>query len=243
MATISTANFLIETKRIAHMIALIQTAFGDGDDANTPGKGAASALTAIAALGDNDQLNALLPAAVRFAAAAVYQNYYYKAMYDFLRAMDEHVGGINDYLSDNSLYVNYLTRLAYPKILVAYTFPPVTDFGSMAVSGAATGTWTAEDTVDTSLYGDAQIEIVTESLIGAADIVLTISGTDHDGNTSQATCTIPATTANDTTVDVDGAATADRFAAVDADPTFTGGTASDAFRIQTKLDRAASGCA
>ena len=170
----------------------------------------------------------------------MYQNYYYAAWFDFMRAIDDHVGGINEYLADNGLYVHYLVRAAYPSIQVRRTFPPVTDFGSMAVTGAGVGTWTPQDSVDPTLYGDGLIEVVTESLIGAADIVLTITGTDWMGNASAATCTIPAATANDATIAVSGL---DRFVSIDADPTFTGGTNGDAFRIQTKQDRAPAGCA
>lgn len=239
MATISTANFLIETKRIAKIIDLFNTAIGDGDDANTPSKGGANALAAIAALGDNDQLTALLPSAV-IVADALKQANYYGALYPWLLKLDAHVGGINDYLNDNSLHIHFNCKTAYPVIQVRHIFPPVTDFGSMAVSGAGAGTWTGQDSVDTSLYGDGLIEIVTESVIGAADIILTITGLDFDGNVVDETCTIPNATGNDTTIAVDGT---DRFVSVDADPTFTGGTAADAFRIQTKFDRTPSGCA
>jgi hypothetical protein len=239
MSTISSANFVIEMRRVAHAIQLIQTALGDGDDTNTPGKGGANALAAVLALAETEQLNALLAPAQRLADAAKYGGYYYGAWYDYMRAIDAHVNDINDFCLDNALHIHYLCKAVFPAIAARYVFPPVTDFGTMTASGSGAGTWAADSTVDTDLYGDALVEVVTESVIGAASITATITGTDYDSNASQVTCTITNGTSNATTVAVIGS---DRFAAITT-VTFTGGTASDKFRVQTKLDHSAAGCA
>lgn len=237
MATISTANFLIETKRMAKIIDLIETAYGDGDDTNTPSKGAANALAAIAALGDNEQLNALLPEAVRFAELMKYENQY-NDLIAWLRAFDQHVNGLNDYLSDNTLWIHYHLRKIDPTILPRYVFPPVTELANASYNGS----WTSNEevnTIDVDSYGSGLIEFHTTAAIGAADIDVVITGENYDGETVQTSGTIPNGTATDTVVAIAGSV---RFIKVTA-LEITGGTTGDAFRIDTKFDRDPTGCA
>jgi len=244
MSTIASNDFTTETARLAAMVAAIQTALGtDNSGTNTVGKGAANTLAAVLALGDAAQLNALLPAAQNFNDAAYAQGAYYAAQKDFLDALDRHVGGINAYCEAQAIRINYLLRQVKTDILPKYVFPPVTDFGSVVLSGAGAGAFTAEDTVDTSEYGDGLLEIVTESLIGGAEITGTVYGYDYSGNAVQADYTIGAATASGTTVAIAGTA---RFASINkplTDAAYSGGTAADTWRFQTKLDRAATGLA
>ena len=177
----------------------------------------------------------MLPAASRLKERTPAGNYF-GAISEYLTALNAALGGLNDWLADNGLYISSQLRKVFAQLQARYTFPPVTDFGSMAVSGSGTGTWTEQDSVDTDLYGDGLIEFVTESLIGVADIVATIVGIDFDGDTVTTSGTIPDGTADATVVAIAGTT---RFAAITS-VTFTGGTAADAFRIQTKFDRAAA---
>lgn len=239
MSTISTSVFTTETKRIAAMVEAFITAMGeDNTETGTTGKGAANALTAILALTDAEQLNALLPAAQNYNDAMVAGGYYYGGLYDWLLALDAHVGGINDFCTDNSIRVHHRLRDVLSTILPKSTFPPVTDFGSMVLSGSGAGTFTAQDTVDTDEYGDGLVELVTESAIGVADIEVFVTGTNFDGDTVNVSATIPNGTSDDTTIAVNE--TTVRMVSVST-VTVTGGTAADAFRVQTKLDRSPAG--
>lgn len=237
MAIISTANFLIETKRIAAMIDLIETAYGDGDDTNTPSKGAANAKAAIEALGDSDQLTALLPEAVRFADRMKYENQY-NDLTDWLRAFDQHVNGLNDYLSDNSLHIHYHLRKVDPVILPRWVFPPVTELANASYNGSWSDTGEV-NTINTNEYGDALIEFHTTAAIGVADIDVTIYGENYDGESVQTSGTIPASTGNDTVVAIAGSVRFVKITSMDV----TGGTTSDSFRVDTKFDRDPTGCA
>ncbi len=244
MSTISSANFVTETKRIAAMMIAMQTAVGaDYSSAGTCAKGVANAKTAILALGDAEQINALLPGVQNLYEAMILDgtSFMYAAIYDWLKALDRHVGGINTYCEDEAIRIHYTLRQALPEILPKYVFPPVTDFGSVLLSGSGAGALTLQDEVDTDLYGDGLIEIVTESLIGAADITGTVYGYDYDGNAVQADYTIGNGTASATTVAIAGTT---RFASINktlTDAAYTGGTAADAWRFQTKVDRTPAG--
>lgn len=246
MSTISSANFATETKRLAAMIEAMQTAVGTAySDGGTCAKGVANARAAILALGDAEQLNALLPGVQRLYEAMILDgtSFLYAALADWLRTLDRHVGGINAYCEDEAIRINYLLRFVMPEILPKYVFPPVTDLGSVALSGSGAGAFTEDTPVDTDLYGDGLIEIVTESIIGAADISGTVYGWDYNGNAVQADYAIGNGTANDTTVAIAGTT---RFVKINkplTDGAYTGGTAADAWRFQTKLDRAPAGLA
>jgi len=238
MGTLSTSDFLTETKRIAKILDLTDTGIGDGDDTNTPSKGAANALAAIAALSDSDQLTALLPGAVQFAAALKAESMK-GACAAWMRVIDAHVGGMNDYLSDNALYVHYSLRDVWTSLRARYVFPPVTELAS---SSRAAGTWTdavETNTIDTDSYGSGLIEFYTQAAIGVADIEVTVTGENYDGETVQTSGTIPASTGDTTVVAIAGAV---RFVKITS-LTVTGGTDGDAFLIRTKFDRDPTGCA
>jgi len=113
---------------------------------------------------------------------------------------------------------------------------PVTVLGDFTASGAAAGTYTAGETVDTGLYGPADLEVVVTVEIGANDLVLAITGTDQDGAEATGAVTVPNGSVVDTAVDVTPDVAGTRFTAV-TDITNSNGTAADAVDIQTKEDR------
>jgi hypothetical protein len=244
MSTMTANAFKTEADRIAAMVIAIRTALGvNYTDTNTCAKGAANALTAILALNDAEQLNALLPSAQRFKEGMLAGGFYYGGLQEFLDALDRHVGGINAFCTTNAVYVHYLLRDVRPQILPQVVFPPVTDFGSIALTGSGAGAFTAQDVVDTTLYGDGLIELVTEHLIGGANITGTIYGYKANGDAVQADYTIASGTASGVTVAIAGT---NRFASINktlTDAAISGGTNLDAFRIQTKLDRSPTGLA
>lgn len=237
MATIAIADFLIETKRIAKIIDLFIAACGTGSETNTTSKGGANAKTAVLALGDADQVNALLPAA-SVLAEALKTTQYYGGLTAWIKALSDHVEGINDFLSDESSYVHFNLRAAYPKLQARYVFPPVTELANALYNGSWVDTCEV-NTIDIDSYGHALIEFHTESVIGAADIDVVITGENYDGEVVQTSGTIPTATGDDTVVAIAGSV---RFVKI-TDLEITGGTASDAFRIDTKFDRTPTGCA
>lgn len=231
---------LTTTARLTWIINAFEAACGVGNvTADTTGIAGANEETHILGTADTEAINAMLPASTRLKERLTAQNYF-GAVAEYLQGLDAALGGLNTWLSDNGKYISAQLRKAYSVLQARYCFPPVTDFGSIVLSGSGTGAFTEENTVDTDDYGDALIEIVTESVIGAAEITGTIHGSDYNGNAVQADYTITAATGNDATVAIAGTT---RFVSVDktlTDAAISGGTAADAYRIQTKVDRAAA---
>lgn len=119
-------------------------------------------------------------------------------------------------------------------------WPPIaTQLGTYAATGAATGTFTDGDAVNTDVYGPADIEAEVTVQIGAANLVLAITGTDQDGASATGSVTIPNGSVVGTKVAVTPTTAGTRFTDVTA-ITNSNGTNLDAVKIQTKEDRTPS---
>lgn len=240
MSTINTTQLAAETARIAAVYNALATVVGSGET-NTISKAGENSLAAILATADSDILNALLPEADIFKCALAEIDT--RALARWLWALDQHVGGLNDFLDDNAMHIHYHCKTCYPTLLPRSVFPPVTELGTLAMSDADTGTITVGDSVDTDLYGDGLIELYTTVLIGAADLTGTVYGTDIDGNSVQADFTVSSGTATETVVAISGTT---RFVSIDKDLTeasLSGGTNGDALTIRTTFDREPTGMA
>jgi hypothetical protein len=146
------------------------------------------------------------------------------------------VGGFDAYCAAQATQVAPEFRDCAGSNMVSnlYVFPPQTDICSFAVTGAGAGTRTGIAAVDTTQYGPSQFEVVTTSVIGASTITATLTLTLWDGTTTTKAVTINSGSANGTVVAV-GLAT-DLYVNCTA-ITITGGTASDAFKVRSKLRR------
>lgn len=232
-------EYITLTDSYAQAIREIIDAIGDEDSAGTVAAFAADARNTITAFSDPDeaQMTAdLIDAAIEVCTQIGRTTNLATYFSAFNAAVTRHIGGdVNTWLALGSSRVHYYFRQGGNTALTPKNvFPPATALGSFAVTGSGAGTFTDGSAVDTSLYGGAQISVKTTHAIGAADINLTISCLDEDGNVDTVTGTIPDGTLINTTIELGTAA--DRIADV-TDVEITGGTADDAFTIQTVEDR------
>lgn len=186
MATISTANLTTIVDNIAKTMTDIKADYITGLAANvttiTNGQNAASnSLRAhVASLGDLDQEAALASSASAANSSLVplltiSMNSYYPSLGSFFVALDKHVSGLNAFLTANSLQVhpefaaafNYIAQnavslglapAALTQIAAANIFINSNQtLASVAVTGAAAGTFSAGTPIDTTKYGPAAL--------------------------------------------------------------------------------------
>lgn len=159
----------------------------------------------------------------------------------FLRTLHGDLGGWDTYAEDEGIqysegFRDLVAAAAVGSLSAKYVFKEasVDPMGSFAVTGSGAGTYTDGAAIDSTLYGGARIEGRTTSLIGAAGITATVSVTYFDTTTGTKTLTIPATTADATTIAIGSAA--DRVVNVTG-ITITGGTSGDAFKVRSVVPR------
>jgi hypothetical protein len=233
------AEYIALTDCYAQAIREMIDAIGDEDTPGTVADYAADARNEITAftMPDEAQLTAdLIDAAIEVCTQIGYTRNLATFFSTFNAAVTRHLGqDVNTWLALGSDRVHYYFRQGgNSALLPANVFPPATALGSFAVTGSGAGTFTDGDAVDTTLYGGAQISVKTTHAIGAVAIGLTITCLDEDGEEVEVTGTIPENTLNDATIELGTAA--DRIVDVTA-VEITGGTADDAFTVQTVEDR------
>lgn len=149
----------------------------------------------------------------------------------FIQALYRHVGTFNAYLAGRTIQASpdfaalAVAVLGAGAVSPANVLDPVQrTLGTYAVTAADTGTLTAGDTIDTTQYGAAPVEVATTATIGAADITATLTLTAVDGTTSATRAvTIPNGSASGTMIAV-GNQIADPAAAPALTTATTGGT-------------------
>lgn len=137
-------------------------------------------------------------------------------------------------------------RLLCDKIGITLTkdrvFPPEVELGTYVATGAAAGTFTDGDAVDTEEYGDGDLEVeVINQAIGVNNLVLALTGKYYDAAGDEQTdsymsCTIPSTSVVGTRVAVTVGVDSARYHDITA-VTNSNGTNGDDIKIITKLDR------
>jgi len=122
-------------------------------------------------------------------------------------------------------------------IKASLVFPPVTVMGTYVALGEDTGTFTDGSLIDGNLYGPGDCEIeVTAVGDTTCSIVATVTGKDENGAAMTGTGTFSTTAVGDK-VDVVPTETGKQFQDITT-ITITGGVVDDAFKIQSKVDRA-----
>lgn len=158
-------------------------------------------------------------------------------------ALNGTTGGLSAFLATNDARVDAALRDILGWALTPVSiFPPIysgaNKLGSYLLSGAGAGTYTDNIPVDTTKYGKAWLTLKTVGQTASANIVVTVVGKKLDGTTQTKTATINSGTTVNTLTNVGTLGTsADHFVDVTS-VTVTGGGASDAFEIQTRLERA-----
>lgn len=239
MPTITLANFLTLADSLAEQARTINDAFTSGaiaagEPISGTGMGAGPTNNVATILGANDiDVAAALAGAFQPAVAlgSILQSVYGVR----LRALNSHVGGIAAFLAANNARVSPQFAQLLWTLQPAVIFPPVVDpIASFSVTGSGAGTFTHTAGIDTTKYGAAALQLVTTATIGANAITATLTLTTIAGGTVTKTVNIPATTANGTTFAVD-AGTIDYVDCTNI--TITGGTAGDAFKVRSILER------
>jgi hypothetical protein len=188
MSTISTSNLQTIADNIAKSLVDIEAAYISGVTSTvtavTNGASAASNSLAahVAALADLAEEKALVLTASQAAANVSGQfpltaNQFYDLYRTFLFSLDQHTGGLNTYLTTNSVQVHPefaaafnrmaglavstgLTGTAPTVIAPANIFTPTeVSLATISVTGSAAGTFAAGSTLDTTKYGGSQIYV------------------------------------------------------------------------------------
>jgi len=165
-----------------------------------------------------------------------------------LRAIDshlreEHKKGIDDFWTDEN-YPTYriasqvaeLCRAIGIDLSAVNCFPPVTIMGTEVVSGSGAGTFTDGDLIDGNKYGPANCELEVLVAATTVSVVVTITGNDKSGNEVTGTAEFSTAAVGDK-VDVTPDQAGKKFQDI-TNMTFTGGAATDSWRVQSKVDRA-----
>ena len=237
MGTLATADALAALDIIAAMSVCLNTAYGTGVEADSISKGAVdiSGDITTAAAADLEISTALGGAVADLVASTLTTNADSSPLGTFIRKIELHEGGdINDWLDTAGEKVQPQFSLygIYPRLQAVNICPPATAMGTYAKT---TGVFTDGSAIDTDLYGGGKLEVkATGGAIGIADLVLTITYEDDDGNTESLPVTIPSGTLEDAVVAVPNCPYVVDVTAC----THTGGTDGDTVTIQTKLDRA-----
>ena len=133
---------------------------------------------------DAEQITALLGPAQAALSRVAGANSLRRLLPELLRALDNHVGGINEWGETNDVRVHYLLGEVVSWLNPARLFPPVVDpIATFEVTGAGAGTYTHVEDIDTTKYGKANLVLETTASIGAGSLVATITCVKLDGTT------------------------------------------------------------
>lgn len=236
------ATLLTVLDSIAKGVALFEAAVGTGSEADTLSKGAANNVTTLQSVADS-QVQADLMTAFRARAEAMKSASLDRVLGGaaIQRVLSKHYGesaaGLNQYLKTNDSRVHpNLTDIGF-QIDPENVFAPaaVDPVASFAVTGAGAGTFAAGSSIDTTLYGKANMKVKTTSLIGASTITATVTMTKIDGSSESKQVTIPNSTAANTEFNV-GTPGTDMYIGCTA-IAITGGTNGDAFKVISAVER------
>lgn len=242
MATLTISALLTLLDSIAAGVARFESGIGvSGSVANTTAKGAANNVATLLAVADatveTDLLSVFGARAAAVVAASLYGALYGAALQ---RALDRHYGsvaGLNAALATAGVRVHPdLRKIGFqidaPNAFCATVVDPV---ASYVVTGAGAGTFTAGSDLDTTVYGKANLSVVVTHAIGGVNLVATLSLKRIEGTRETRTVTMPALSLIGASVAI-GTPGADMYVGVTS-VTVAGGTAGDAFKVVSGIER------
>jgi hypothetical protein len=241
---LSAANLLTVLDSVAKGVSLFEAAEGVlGSEANTVGKGAANNLATLTALNDA-AVQADLVSTFQARATLVLAGSLYRGLRgaSLQRALDQHYGSaggsLNAFLTTQGTRVHPNLRKIGMQIDATNAFTPteVDLVASFAVSGSGAGTYTPGTSVETTLYGKANLVVRTTTGIGVAAIAATVTLRKMDGTTEAKVVNIPGGTLIGVDVAI-GVAGTDMYIGV-TNITITGGTNGDGFKVVALVERA-----
>ena len=212
MAQLTIASFRTIADKLAAIANEINTDFGTADGFASPvdeSDSAQAIVVLLAALTDPDPITDLLDPAENVARNLLGANARSVFLQTFAAILGNHIGGYAAYLTTNAdgqgnvEQVDEQFRDALGLVDPKYVFPPATDLGDFAATGATTGTFNDGAAIDQAIYGAADIEgEVINQALGASEVTLTVTGTAFGGVAGGVTRTIviPSASANGTKV-------------------------------------------
>jgi hypothetical protein len=235
---ISIANFLALLDSIAKQREILDGALGTPSAASTVRKGIQDNANRVKALSSIEELDELLMPFHRPVGYVLTDRIMADAAGESIRALNGHAGGLDNFLSTNDSRVHEYAALVARNvgyfISASRVMAPQTDVATFDVTGAGAGTFTDTGSVDTNKYGKAPFVLETTVAIGATQIDATLTMVKLDGTTENKVVSIPASSANGTVIDIGVAG--DMY--IDCSGiTITGGSAGDAFKVRSKLER------
>lgn len=249
MGTISKANLTTLLDSLTAGKLIFDNAMGLlGTESDTVSKAASNDLVTLSAIADND-VQADLASVFRIRSLGVVASALYASLgaYNLWWALDKHCGGsgqvgvsnLDTFLIVNNVRVSPdLRQLGFPLSPQALMPPAVDPMATFTVTGSGDGTYTHVADVDTSQYGAAWLALTATSLIGAANIVVTVTGLQFDAATPVAlTATIPSGSIIGTSINLGTLGVLSDSIDYVTGITITGGTAGDAFKVVSRVER------
>lgn len=248
MGTISTSALTTILDSLASQKLIFDASVGtSSSQSNTVLKGAVNDVATITAQADND-VQADLASVFRTRTNAVHSTALYATLnaYNLWWVLDRHtaasstagVTGLDTFLNTNNIRVSpAVVALGFP-LAAAQILPPSVDpMATFTVTGSGAGTYTHVANVDTTLYGRAWLQAVVTATVGATPIVAVVTGSQIDNTLVTKSATISANSSVGTAVNLGVLGVqADSFDAV-TNIAITGGTAGDAFKVISRVER------
>ncbi|MCP3685464.1 MAG: hypothetical protein GY861_22660 [bacterium] len=188
-------------------------------------------LEAVATMNDIDPQRALLNPVYDLAERLDSPGNVLSQLYDIIRVIDVHLGGLSSWLESSDTYVNSEIQDIYGGIEPGRVIPPVTDLGRFEFSGAGAGTFTAGTAVDSALYGGANLEVFALTAVGDGSV--TVEGVNFAGD--PVTLSSQAFGGALTQYDTVTIAGSERIISL-TNVTVTGGAASQVISVRVKRD-------
>lgn len=244
MAVISSANLLpiLDSLGLAYneLTANIKTS----TPATNIQTSATNNINRVLALTDIQQAAELAPGVQAYQAAAADPSAAVASIFStIINGIQKHTGGLNAFLAANSARVTLSFANLFRAIMGSGALTPanvfqdtVVELADFTVTGATTGTFTAQSSLDTTKVGGSQCEVEITTDIGAGALTATLTMVKADGTTENQVVNITSGATATTKFDVGTAANIYTDCSAVA---ITGGT-SGAFKVQDKVLRAAA---
>lgn len=249
MGTISTSKLKTLLDSLTAGKLIFDNALGLlGTESNTVSKAASNDLVTLSSIADND-VQADLASVFRIRSLGIVAPSLYSSLgaYNLWWALDKHCGGsgqtgvtnLDTFLIVNNVRVSPdLRELGFPLSPQALMPPAVDPMATFVVTSSGNGTYTHVGDIDTTQYGAAWISLKTTSIIGAADIIVTVAGLQFDAATPVSlTGTIPSGSPSGTVVNLGTLGVLTDSIDYVTGITITGGTAGDAFKVVSRVER------
>lgn len=239
MIAVSALKTLLDS--LASGVLIFNNAVGlDESTANTVLKAASNDIDTIVDDVDADTYADLMPD-YRLRLQTVAADALWRTLhtYRIWQALQTNTGNLDRFMADHNVRASELVKNVGFPLSPAQIMPPAVDpMATFDVVAPSSGLYTHVADIDTSKYGRAWLAIVPVGDIGAADLDVTVKGFQLDGQTETAvTTTVFAASPDGVPVNIgtllDIGASYDSVTSV----SIIGGTAGDAFKIVSRVER------